>query len=107
MGDLRVLADYAVELYRRERHGSVKAGERADLMRQAVLRRKFTVALDLLGLDVGFGDHHLLFLERAFPHLSEQEQATSLQYAWQRLKGHRSLERALSLFRQAKTGLVS
>ena len=48
------------------------------------------------------GDHHLLFLERAFPHLSEEEQATYLQYAWQRLQGHESLELALGLFHQAK-----
>lgn len=109
--ELRPLADYAATLYRRKllEDSPLSADEkyRVAVIRQAVLKRELIMALDLLGQDIGFGDHHILFLRKAFPFLSDEEKSEYLVYAWQKLQscGHQRL--AIQLFREAAPGFKS
>ncbi len=54
-----------------------------------------------------FREHHLLFLRRLFPFLSDEQKAVCLKYAWQLMKGCRYQGLALKLFQQAAPGMKS
>ena len=111
MDDLRALANYAAALCRyylldgESRSLSADEKKNVDGIRQVVPHREFTHALDLLGEYVGFGNQHLLFLRSSFPFLSDEEKATYLSYAWQKMKGSRSQRLACELFQQAAPAL--
>ena len=110
--ELRALANYAANLYRRkltEDGEPLSADEkfRLKVIRHAVRQREFGMALDALGQDIGFGHHHILFLRKAFPFLSDEEKAGYLTYAWQANQGGGHQRLAIQLFREAAPAFKS
>ncbi len=101
---LSELADYAARLWLRETRppSFLRAGhskhrrEHAQLIRYRVKRRDFLAVFYALGTEGGL---QFSFLERAFPHLSDAERTTWLQYVWCRTKTSTTKARALRLVR--------
>lgn len=110
MNDLNALANYAAKIYRRallDLDPVITSGhkERIRRVRVAVQQRDMLFALDQLSETVGTHDHHIRFLKRAFPLLSDYEKASFLGYVWPKMQGCNVRGVAFRLFQLAAPSL--